>query len=54
MKIWLTENLFLDLKNNFEFTDKWIYKIETKNQIEHFELNKENESWILNYEVELK
>ncbi|WP_281979461.1 hypothetical protein [Tenacibaculum mesophilum] len=54
MEIWLTENLFPALKNKFEFKDNWSYKIETENQIEHFELNKKNENWILNYEVELK
>lgn len=54
MKIWLTENLFPKLKNKFEFKDNWNYKIENQNQIEHFELNKNKDSWILNYEVELK
>jgi len=54
MKIWLTEELFPELKDKFEFKDKWNYKIESQNQIEHFELTKDKESWILNYEVELK
>ncbi len=54
MEIWLTENLFPELKNKFEFKDKWNYKIENQNQIEHFELNKNKNSWTLNYEVELK
>jgi len=54
MKTWLIENLFPELENHFEFKDNWNYKIETQNQIEHFDLTKENESWTLNYEVELK
>ena len=54
MKIWLIENLFPELKNHFEFKENWNYRIETQNQIEHFDLTKENESWTLKYEVELK
>jgi hypothetical protein len=54
MEIWLTENLFPELKNKFEFKDNWNYKIENQNQIEHFELNKNKDNWILDYEVELK
>jgi hypothetical protein len=54
MKTWLIENLFPELENHFEFKDNWNYKIETQNQIEHFDLKKENESWTLKYEVELK
>lgn len=54
MKIWLIENLFPELENHFDFKENWNYKIETQNQIEHFNITKNNESWTLNYEVELK
>lgn len=54
MTNWLIENLFPELENHFDFKENWNYKIEAKNQIEHFNLTKNNKSWTLNYEVELK
>ena len=54
MEVWLTENLFPDLKNKFEFKDNWNYEIKSLNQVEYFELNQKQESWHLKYNVELK
>ena len=53
-ELWLTESLFPKLKGKFEFKDKWNYKIENQYQTELFELKKKEDSWILNYKVELK
>lgn len=54
MKNWLTQNLFPILKNNFEFKDRWNYKIETQNQVENFMLKGKKDNWILDYTVKLK